>query len=262
MSSSQERRIRFRSERRPCATSRAPAFAVSLAVACLFACSHQRDPQTAFDHARQTYRHGDIVAAGKEADQGFEDFHKRSTEWAWRFVILRARALHRRGMESEAMKLLSSQPTPPASIESAVQKERLESDIYATLRNFPEAEQKLTQAERICGASDSSVCGDLTGARGWFEMERGRYSAAQTFFERALVSARAHDDKFLEAIALLNLSYSANEQTHFDEALDWANSALEISITQDFAGIAQTASANMAWAYYRLGDLEKAQGMF
>lgn len=66
-------------------------------------------------------------------------------------------------------------------------------------------------------------------------MDRGQYPQAQRFFERALASTRVGSDRFLEATALLNLSWSADEQTHFDEALDWANAAREISVPQDFA---------------------------
>jgi len=92
-------------------------------------------------------------------------------------------------------------------------------------------------------------------------MGRGNYGHAQSLFEKALVSARAAGDKFLEATALLNLSWSADEQAHFDEALDWADAARKISTPQNFAGVAQTALGNMGWAYYKLGDPEKAADM-
>jgi CHAT domain-containing protein len=90
-------------------------------------------------------------------------------------------------------------------------------------------------------------------------MKRGHYAQAQVLFERSLASARASGDRFLEATALLNLSWSADEQTHFDEALDWADHARRISTAEGFAGVAETALGNMAWAYYKLGDPEKAE---
>ena len=93
-------------------------------------------------------------------------------------------------------------------------------------------------------------------------MDRGHYAAAQRFFARVLPRARASGDRFWEASTLLDLSWSANEQTHFDEALDWADAARQISLASNFADFAQTALGNMGWAYYKLGDPEKAEGMF
>jgi len=233
-----------------------------LVIGLLLSCSHHRDPAAAFNHSRQTYRHGDIAAAEHEAEEAYKDFHATSPYWAWQFIILRARALYRKGMDDEALRLLESAPGAPPSVELAVQQVRLESDSYASLSQFAMAELKLTEAERLCLSSVCSACGDLASAQGMLEMDRAHYSKAQVLFERALGSARTHDDQFLEAIALLNLSWSADEQTRFDEALDWANSAREIAVPSDFAGIAQTALGNMGWAYYKLGDPEKAEGMF
>jgi len=93
-------------------------------------------------------------------------------------------------------------------------------------------------------------------------MERGHYREASPLFGRGLASALRSGDRFAEANELLNLSWSAEEQTHYDEALDWADAARRIAISQDFADLAQTSLGNMGWAYYKLGDPEKAEGMF
>jgi CHAT domain-containing protein len=235
---------------------------LTCAIAIFPACSHRRDPQAAFDHARHTYRYGDIATAGQEAERGYKEFHDVSAEWAWRFAILRATVLHWRGMNDEALSLLASEAAPPSSGELAVRKRRLEGAAYGSLHRFPEAEQKLTEAERLCAVSTYPACTDVISARGVLEMERGRYLQAQGLFERALVSARSGGDQFQIADVLLDLSWSADEQAHFDEALDWADAAREISVPREFADTAQAALGNMGWAYYKLGDTEKARGMF
>jgi CHAT domain-containing protein len=93
-------------------------------------------------------------------------------------------------------------------------------------------------------------------------MQRGRYAEAQVFFERVFGSAHASDDRRWEANALLDLSWSAEEQTHFDEALDWAAAARGMAVAHRFDSVAQTALGNMGWAYYKLGDSEKAKETF
>ena len=235
---------------------------VIIGVAILLSCSRQRDPQAAFDHAKETLRKGDAVAAASEAEKGYRDFHTSGPEWAWKFTILKARVLHVRGMDDEALKLLASEPAAPPSGELAVQKLRWEGLAYASLHRFVKADEAFAKAEPLCKVAHYPVCADVVGAQGVLEMDRGHYAQAQTLFESVLVAARSSGDQFWEANALLDLSWSADEQTHFDQALDWANAARQISVAHGYSDIAQTALGNMGWAYYKLGDPEKAEGIF
>src|SRR6202167_6797776 len=237
------------------------ALLLAFVVGSLPGCS-RRDPQAAFDHARQTLREGDAVAAALEAEKGYEDFSASGPEWAWRFTILKAWALHSRGLDDQVLELLSSDLVPPPIGELSVQKLRWEGIAYASLHKFPDAEQKFGEAERICAGSGYPACADVVDAQGRLEMERGHYANAQSLFESVLGSARASGDPLWEANALLALSWSADEQTHFDEALNWADAARQISLTRNFGSVAQTALGNMGWAYYKLGDSDKAQEMF
>ncbi len=205
---------------------------------------------------------GDTVAAALEAERGYKDFRAAGPDWAWRFTILRARALHMRGMNEEALKLLTSESVPLPSGELAVQELMWKGLAYVSLHRFSEAEQNLAEAERICATSDNPDCADVLNAEGALQMERGHYAQAQGLFERVLASARASGDPLWEANALLDLSWSADEQAHFDEALDWSDAARQISLTRKFGSVAQKALGNMGWAYYKLGDSEKALKMF
>ena len=230
-----------------------------LVISCLFACSRHHDPQAAYDHARQTFRHGDLGAARVEAEKGYAEFHSVSAEWAWKFAILRASTLHRQGLDAEVVKQMNLELAPPPSGDLAVRRERLLSVAHSSLHDFRDAEQSLATAEQLCAVSDYPACADVVTTRGGQEMKRGHFAQAQVLFARALASARSNGDRFLEATAFLNLSWSADEQTHFDEALDWANNARRISMQGNFAGVAETALGNEGWAYYKLGDSEKAR---
>ncbi len=165
-------------------------------------------------------------------------------------------------MYEEVLKVIASEPAPLASGELAVRKHWLDGLAYTSLHRFAEAEAEFEKADAICTTSDYAVCGDLASARGALEMEQGHYAQAQPFFERALATARAHGDPLWEADALLDISWSGLEQTHFDEALMWADAARQISIARNYGGGTQKALGNMGWAYYKLGDTDKAEQMF
>ncbi len=225
-------------------------------------CSRQRNPQAVFDHAMQTLKSGDAPAAASEAEKGYKDFHTVSPEWAWKFTTLRARTLYRRGMNDEALKVLASEPVPVPPGELTVQKLRWQGLAYTALHRFADADRTFQQAQRLCRVTDFPVCEDVVDAQGVLEMHSGHYAQAQTHFEHVLVAARASGDASWQANTLLDLSWSAEEQTHFDQALDWAGEARRISVDRGSADLAQAALGNMGWALYKLGDAEKALQMF
>ena len=251
--------------RQACRVRRAQVLGIILLVlglATLQGCSRRRDPQAVLDHAMQTLHKGDMIAASSEAERGYKDFHAVSPGWAWKFTILKARVMHLRGLDSEVIRLLTSEPAPPTAGELAVQRLRWEGLAYSSLNRFTEADEAFQGAERLCAATDYPVCADVIGAQGVLEMDRGRYVQAQGFFEKVLAAARSRGNQFWEANTMLDLSWSTERQSHFDEALDWASAARRISVSQGFADVAQAALGNVGWAYYKLGDPEKALEMF
>jgi CHAT domain-containing protein len=205
-------------------------------------------------------RHGDYAAAGDEAERGYREFHGKSADWAWKFTILKARAKNWRGMNVDVLNLLASEPRPPHD-DLAVQRLRLQAAANASLHRFSEAEGEIGDAARLCTAN-YPACVELDSARAKLEMESGRYQRGEVFFQRALRAYRASDDQYGEAMALLGLSWSADEQAQFDRALDWAGAASDISIREHFNGVAQVALGNAGWALYRLGDSERARASF
>ena len=222
----------------------------------------RRDPNSAFEHALQTLNHGDAAAAVREAERGYSEFHKLGPEWSWKFTILRARGLYRQGRYDRVIAVLTGEPNPPASGELAVKKNWVEGLAYTSLHKFRDAEEQFQATDKLCEGAKFLVCADVASARGDLEMQQGRYPQAQTYFEQVLATARSTNDPLWESNSLLDLSWSALEQAHFDAALDWAGEAQEISRSHGYDGVAETALGNMGWAYYKLGDSEKASRMF
>ena len=176
--------------------------------------------------------------------------------------MLEAKALEWQGKNAEALALLKGEQEPPLTGELAVARLVLEGSANVSLSDGAEGERNLAEAELLCANADLQTCSEAASVRGSLEMQTGHFAKAQTYFEHDLVLARKRADRSLEAYAYLSLSWAADERTHFDEALDWASAAHQISVAQNFADIGQNALGNMGWAYYKLGDTEKAKATF
>jgi len=222
------------------------------------ACDHPGDKQLLFEHARQTFLHGDLKQSQSEAHRQCERFRNSSPEWAWKFRILEAESLMLRGMSRDALALLKNQPTPPTATNEVVGMLAIEGVAYARQHSFPEAERSLSQAEQLCSAVVESICGSVLRAQGVLAIERGQPAQARKLFEDTLSFARAHGDQFLEATALLNLGASSLREDHFDEAIDWMEPADALATSLGAESVALKAVGNLGWAYYNLGDSDKA----
>ena len=165
-------------------------------------------------------------------------------------------------MNDRVLALLSSETTTPPSKELLLRKERLEGLAYSGTHRFAEAGQTLGRAEQQCAVTSFSVCIDIALASGDLDFERGRFGEARVSYERALGRAKEWKSAYGEANALLSLSAAALQQEHFDEALSLASLSYQRSAVASAESVAQVALGNEGWAYYKLGEPEKASGLF
>jgi CHAT domain-containing protein len=161
-------------------------------------------------------------------------------------------------MYAQALTTVDSQPTQPSDKDSLIEIRAIKGAALGRLHKFPEAEEALGRATQMCQVSSEVTCGDVIRARGVLAVQHGQPGAAKQLFQQSLQFARAHNDHFLEATALLNLGLSSLREEHFDEAIDWAGAASQVSTELGAEDISQTALGNLGWAYYNLGDSERA----
>lgn len=222
-------------------------------------CDRPNNAQVAFEHARQTFIHGDLVRSQEEAHEGCRRFSAVSPQWGWKFRILEAESLLWRGMSQDAIGVLNSTSESPSDRDATVELFALEGAAYAHLHQFPSAELALGRAEHLCATTDAAAaCGSVIRANGVLASEQGQLAQARQFFQRSLTFARAHSDQFLAATALLNLGLASLREEHFDEAVYWTDEAYRTSTALGAGDISQTAEGNLGWAYYNLGDADKA----
>src|ERR1700727_237522 len=142
----------------------AMALVVFLAVASI-TCSRKVSPETAFDHAWQTFQDGDLVRAQTESRAAHLQFHDASQYWAWKFTLLTARILYRRGLYGEAQAELAAESAALPTGDLTVKRLWLQGVINTSLHNFAIAKRELTDAEHICASADFPSCTVVPSAR-------------------------------------------------------------------------------------------------
>jgi len=165
-------------------------------------------------------------------------------------------------MSQETLAVLNSVEKPPEERNPAIAMLALEGVAYAHLHLFADADRILGQAEHSCSATAVAACGHVIRANGVLAIERGNLDQAQQFFLQSLSFSRADGDQFLEATALLNLGAVSLKKEHFDEAIDRSDEALRLSVALDARDVVLVALENLGWAYYNVGDSEKALELF
>ena len=106
------------------------------------------------------------------------------------------------------------------------------------------------------------MCGDVPLALGVLALEQGKLSAARQFFMEGLTLARTRRDQRSEALALGNLGVTAVQAEHYDEAVDWLSPAYRMAAASGADAHAENILGNLGWAYFELGDHERASQLF
>jgi len=229
-----------------------------LLLVCVMSCDRKENPQAAFDHAYKALLHGDLNQAQEEAHRECQRFQNSSPEWAWKFRTLEARAALHQGFYEDALKLLDSVPLPSDQPELVIPIFTLAGEANAKTHNFSEAERWLKDATTLCATFASASCGYVIEERGLLATERNQSLSADELFEKSLAFARSHKDPLLEAYALLNLGYESLEEGRFDEAIDRSEAAYQAAKAVGARRLELITKLNTGWAYYKLGDSEKA----
>ena len=224
----------------------------------MLSCSHTEGPQAVLEHARLTFQHGDLIHSQQEAEAGYRRFLGSSPEWAWKFRILQAESLLWRGKYPEVLALLDSQARTSAPQDTIIPILTLRGIAHARQLDLEAATRDFEKAERLCTPPAAAGCGEAFQGRGLFDLGQNQFLAARQQFELSLSFARAHGDRFLEATSLLNLGGALVKEGRFDEAIDRSDAAYKASIALGAGDIALAAQENVGWAYYRLGDSERA----
>jgi len=205
---------------------------------------------------------GELERSQSDAERAYQRFRRSDPAWAWKFRIAEAKAALWRGFYEQVLELLSSPPSASSEPDLRVATLTQIGVANARLHIFSEAEIALNTAAEICLASQYAPCGDLLQAKGLLASERGQSDSAKQLYRQSLSFARSQGDHFLECTSLLNLGDEALSQGYLDEAIDQSREAYDLAKGLDARVVELVTQGNMAWAYYKLGDSERALGQF
>lgn len=217
---------------------------------------------TEYDQAWQSFIRGDLARCQFASEVGYERFRIAKPGWASEFKLLQARTLVWRGIYDDALRLLDSYDSPSNRPQAEIEKLALVAVALTHQQKPGEANQALIKAESFCKTFEYESCGDVFVSRGILLVDRGKFPDARVSFLNALAFARSHQNKFLEAYAASNLGWTALQTEHFDEATDWLNLAYRIATSESAGEIAGKVIGNLGWAYFNLGDGERALNLY
>jgi CHAT domain-containing protein/Tfp pilus assembly protein PilF len=240
-------------------------FAVSALLLLLFLPIQDARPASAsaaYGSALQLFLRGQLEACQDEATQGYSRFQTTNPMWAAKFRLLEAKAMLYRGLYGDTVAVLAPHAPTADPIDETIQKLTTQAVALVHLEQFSAATEKLSEADHLCATSALDECGEVVRAHGMLAMERGQLSVARQSFLATLAFAHAHNDPDLESNAHLNLGTVALQDSHFDEAVDWSQEAFEESTHLGNENYAQAALGNLGWAYFELGDSERALPLF
>ncbi len=218
--------------------------------------------QATYDHAWRLFQSGYLAMSQQEAEAAAKRFQASDPSWSSRFMLLEADSMLRRGMYEDALHLTSTLGGSVRPDAGGIERLAIEAVALTRQQQLQAADQRLAQAEIICHGSDFATCGNVLAARGIFEAKLGQFVQARQAFLQALSFARSHRDPWLEATTTLNLGFIAMHVDHYDEAVDWSNSAYQEAVRFGYENTVEGAAGNLGWAYFQLGDDERALEKF
>jgi CHAT domain-containing protein/Tfp pilus assembly protein PilF len=235
-----------------------PAWAVVLLLLIPLRDPGPKIPEAVYAHSLELLAQGHLAECQQEAEKEFRRFLGSDPGWASKFELLEARAMIERGLNEEALRTLSSQPSVISTQDAIIEKLTLEGTALTLLGQLPQADEKLKRVEDICVNATLVACGNSLAARGFQAGEQGKLTEARQLLLKSLSIARTHQDRRLESFALANLGWLSMQEEHYDEAVDWFKHAYRNDIELGAADWAQIQSGNLGWAYFKLGDKERA----
>lgn len=215
-----------------------------------------------FERTRQLFVRGYLEKCQTQAEGEYWRSRNVDPLLASKYLLLEAETMLWRGLNQDALNILSRWSPSDGSTEELIRERTLEGVAWNHLQDSAKAEERFREADLLCAQAEHAACGGVLRARGVMSISRGDLVRAHEELLASLAYARKYGDALAQATAFLNLGVAALHADRFDDAVDWSNSAYRASTSLGSEDLAQNALGNLGWAYFKLGDSERALQLF
>jgi CHAT domain-containing protein len=221
----------------------------------------EADYQKRLDASTLAMRRGTLDAAQVLAEQGVTlTGGQPDSEWAWRFTLQLAEVRIRKNELAEARGVLRRAPPAGAAFDLArARREFLQGYELLLEGKRQEAADAIERAKRLApesaGADDLRL--DIQVLDGVTALQLGQRERGESQLHDVLRAALRRNDRYHQAVALLDLGYSQLVQKRYDAALSWLEQVLALTDLSDLT-IYADALNNAGFCYSKLGQFERA----
>jgi CHAT domain-containing protein/predicted negative regulator of RcsB-dependent stress response len=215
-------------------------------------------PEAAYRRIWRQYTKGAFAEAAHAAGAEVTKFQESNTpRWFWTFRLLEAEALLAQAKAPDASQLLEGRI--PAAIASSPLEARWlmdQSDIRAKTGHLNEA---LSTLENIRPQPDDpELQGRINVFRGAVLARLRRMDAAEDLLRRTADEAAARHDAYQQTSAFMNLSSCKKWENRYSDAVEFAETAVQIAERSGFRWLAALGHGNLGSLYRILGDYDRA----
>lgn len=228
-------------------------------------CTHRekRNNEATYRSINSQFEHGQLLLAGKAADENYHRLEAQDPEWAAKFRILEGEILVWRGLSQDSLALLQADlPAPVQSDEIAVRRYVALGLAHCFLQQFESARDDFSHADVLARTSYPNLMGEIALARGTSFLLQNNLPDADREFHASLDASRREKHLFWEANSLGSLGLVAMRQQHYDQATDWLYASLAVTHSIGNSVQEEKTLGNLGWCYYKLGDFDNALSLF
>src|SRR5260370_19833735 len=173
-------------------------------------CGSEVKCKAAYEDARLKMRRGELKRALEETEKALNLNNSKTTEWHWRFQVLKAEILDREGLGSESLRIISEEL--PISLEDsdvAIRRKLTQGLASARIQRSADAARFAEEGEALAKAKHPELLGEVALKKGTIYFLAGEVTKAESGYRKALEISRGQKDPLMETAALSGLGVVA-----------------------------------------------------
>jgi CHAT domain-containing protein/tetratricopeptide (TPR) repeat protein len=240
---------------------------VGLSFGILLCLGCETDPPSSltssYQGAQSSFERGDLKNALRSVDESLRVVGHGDPDSFWRLQLLKSEILIWQGRNKDALAVLTvGDVLEPSNAVLLARKSVFLGFAETNLQQLELADRSFQAAERMSGTQSPEVMVDLLLGEGKLAALRHDPIKSELLFKRALLIATNNHQLFLSSQALGDLGVLQMRRAHYADATDLFNASLTAAQKVGAQGAALRLTVNLALAYRRMGDLDRASELF